>query len=425
MLRRLIIIIEDDWGPRAGTLLRRSLRWFIADGVFGGSSDAIVNAFLSLYLLALGATRAQIGLLASFSNFTMPLVMFPGAALAERATEYKKFVLRALILSKSTLFFLALLPFFLIGRAVVPVGIGLAVLRVLAAHFANPAWTAFVGKLVPLEWRGRYFASRNILIGLASIAVTLVAGALVDLFGKPGGYQVAFGLAGILGLLSAYSFSRIEEPQVARKNVHGISVAAALKDAGRIAGFLPFCILSGLWNFSVQVAGPFFPVYMVEGLRAGGTLVGLTSSLATLASIPGQRIFGRQADERGALWVQRLTSFLIPFVPWLWAIAPGVWFIMPVELFSGFVWAGFNLAAFNLLLEFTPQEGRPIYVALYQVIVGVGMSIGPMVGGVLVDALGYRGLFVLSGVLRAITAILFVLFLRRGSTRGQRGGEKG
>ncbi len=412
MFRRLIAFIEDDWGPHAGTLLRRSLRWFLADGVFGGSSDAVVNAFLSIYLLALGATRTQIGFMASLSNLTMLLVMMPGAALAERAREYKGFVLKALILNKSTLFLLALLPLLPLDRYVVSIGIGLAILRTLLGHFANPAWTAFVGKLVPLQWRGRYFASRNILIALASMMVTLVTGSLVDLFGKPYGYQVAFGLAGVLGMLSAYSFSRIEEPSIAHERTHS-SAVKALKDIGKVEGFLPFCILSGLWNFSVQVAGPFFPVYMVEGFRAGGALVGLISSLVTLASIPGQRIFGRQSDERGALWVHRLNAFLIPFVPWLWALAPTVWFVIPVELFSGFVWAGFNLATFNLLLEFTPQENRPMYVAFYHAAVGLGMTVGPMLGGILVDNLGYRGLFWLSGALRAITAILFALFLRR------------
>lgn len=414
MLRRIVAFIEDDWGPHVGTLARRSLRWFLADGVFGGSSDAIVNAFQSIYLLALGATRAQIGLLASLSNLTMPLAMFPGAALAERSLEYKRFILKALALSKSTLFFLALLPFLPLNKHVISLGIAFATLRVLASHFANPAWTAFVGKLVPLQWRGRYFASRNILIGMASILVTLAAGALIDLFGKPGGYQVVFGLAGTLGFFSVYSFSRIEEPPLAREKTHGMSILKGIKMAREVPGFLPFCILSALWNFSVQIAGPFFPVYMVEGFKASGTIIGLISSLATLASIPGQRVFGRQADERGALWVQRLTSFLIPLVPWLWALAPGVWFIMPVELFSGFVWAGFNLATFNLLLEFTPQEGRPVYVALYQVLVGIGMTAGPMVGGILVNIIGYRALFWISGTLRTLTAVLFVYSFRKG-----------
>ncbi|MCS7286431.1 MAG: MFS transporter [Anaerolineae bacterium] len=415
MLKRLIALVEDDWGPHVGSLLRRSLRWFLADGVFGGASDAIVNAFQALYFLALGATRPQIGLLASLSNLTMPLAMFPGAALAERSVEYKRFILKALIFSKSTLFLLALLPFIPFSGYAISFGIGIATLRVFASHFANPAWTALVGKLVPLQWRGRYFASRNILIGLASVLVTLLAGGLIDLLGSPGGYQVVFGLAGILGLLSAYSFARIEEPLMAQRRTQNLSTKAVLKFTGRIPGFLPFCILSGLWNFSVHLAAPFFPVYMVEGFKAGGTLIGLTSSLAILASIPGQRIFGRQADERGALWVQRLTSLVIPFIPWLWALAPGVWFIIPVELFSGFIWAGFNLAVFNLLLELTPEEGRPVHVALYQVISGLGMTIGPVIGGLLANALGYKALFWISGALRVLIAILFIHFLREGS----------
>jgi len=415
MLKRLIAFIEDDWGPQAGTLARRSLRWFLADGMFGGASDAIVNAFLSLYLLALGATRAQIGLLASLSNLMRPLVMFPGAALAEGAREYKGFILKNLILNRLVLFLLAILPFLALVREAISLAIGLVVIRVLIGHFVDPAWTAFVAKLVPLKWRGRYFASRNILIASASILVTLLAGALIDLFSKPVGYQVVFVLAGLLGLLSAYSFSRIEEPSLAQNRRQSLNALGIFKTAREVPGLLSFCIFSGLWNFSVQIAGPFFPLYMVEVLKAGGTIVGLTSSLAILASIPGQRIFGYQADARGALWVHRLTSFLIPFVPWLWAFAPTVWFILPVELFSGFVWAGFNLVSFNLLLEFTPQEGRPLYVAFYQVIVGLGMTIGPMLGGIVASEIGYKALFLLSGALRAFTAVLFVLFLRETS----------
>jgi hypothetical protein len=41
------------------------------------------------------------------------------------------------------------------------------------------------------------------------------------------------------------------------------------------AEFLPFCILSGLWNFSVMVAGPFSPIYVVEGLKTEKQLLGL------------------------------------------------------------------------------------------------------------------------------------------------------
>ena len=67
---------------------------------------------------------------------------------------------------------------------------------------------------------------------------------------------------------------------------------------------------------------------------------------------------------------------------------------------GGFCWAGYNLAAFNLILEITPDEGRTTYVGIYNTMAGLASSIGPLIGGFLADSVGLPIVIVISGILR-------------------------
>jgi hypothetical protein len=50
----------------------------------------------------------------------------------------------------------------------------------------------------------------------------------------------------------------------------------------------------------------------------------------------------------------------------MWVFYTDPWQVGINNLFGGFLWAGFNLANFNLLLQVTPSVGRARAVALYQ-----------------------------------------------------------
>ena len=74
------------------------------------------------------------------------------------------------------------------------------------------------------------------------------------------------------------------------------------------------------------------------------------------------------------------------------------------------MWAGFNLANFNLLLQVTPNTGRARAVALYQTGVFASAFLGPLVGGYLADNFSFHLIFILSGVGRFLALAFFFLF---------------
>lgn len=413
-----LLLAGGRWTAQLPVSLRRSLRWLVVDGLFVNISDPILATYQSVYLLALGASRAEIGLLSSLSSLSMPVAMVPAGRLTARSERYKGLVTLSSLLGRLFVIGFVLLPFFQARNLVIFLGIGFAVLRTFLLQFLLPAWTAMVANLVPSRWRGRYFSTRNILTGIASFVTLLLVGFAIDRFSEPiTGYQIAFALSLLAGLAASYAFWRIDEPEPPRApepEQEPIGLWTRLRGD---SSFLIFCGISTFWSFVVNISSPFFFVFLADEVGASAAMLGLASAVSTLAAIPAQRLFGTLTDRKGAAWVRRLTGFIIPISPALWTFMQRPWHSFPLQVIGGFAWAGYNLAAFNLLLEMTPEEGRPSFVAFFQAITGLGMAVGAAFGGALADRFGYTPVFLVSAGGRLFATLVFAWNLARGSKR--------
>jgi MFS family permease len=157
-----------------------------------------------------------------------------------------------------------------------------------------------------------------------------------------------------------------------------------------------------------MVAAPFFSVYLVRTLYGTPTQIGILAAFYSVGNILGQRLWGRLNDRHGAAWVMRLTGLLIPVAPMAWSVAPGPWWLAPVEFTSGFMWAGYLLANFNLLLGLAPESQRERFVAVYQTVVFGAAFVGPLIGGLLADAIAIPNLMRVSAAGRMLAALVFV-----------------
>lgn len=400
------------WTMQLGPRARRSLRWLVWDGTFANISESILGAYQSIYLMALGATRADIGLLSALANLALPVAMVPGSKLATKAQQLKSVVLLPALMTRLLLLGLIALPFlFPVGPTLIAAAIVLVVGRALLSNLIVPAWTTMISDIVPAQWRGRYFSTRNILMGGGGFLALLAVGQLIDRVAGIGGYQLALGLALLAGLGSVYAFSRIEappRPDAVNSEAATLPLRQLLKGQGR---FVAYCAVAAVWNLTVQISGPFFNVFLAEEIHASASVIALATAASMLASLPGQRVFGLLSDRKGSAWVQRLTGFWIPVVPALWGFIGQPWQAFPLQLFSGFMWAGYNLAAFNLLLELTPDALRPRLVAVYQALVGIGMAVGAALGGWIAQDFGYRPVFWVSGIGRLLAAAVFSMLI--------------
>jgi MFS family permease len=408
----------DQQAPQPLTIRQvGNLRHFWLDGIFAASSESFYLAFIPLFALAYGATNQQVGWITAIGNLAGAAALFPGARLMEKTGNRKAIVLwSGGGVARLMLLLLACIPLFSLPPHVAIIAITLLNgVRAFAANFGNPAWTAMVADIVPEFMRGRYFSVRNLTMGLATLVFSVTAGWLIRTGNQWQvnpylGYQLSFMLAFLLGLASTYQFARLREPHSSRHNEH-VRQTGSLRDAIRSSpGYLGFLISGFVWNFALQVAAPFFNVYLVTQLGANAGTVGLFASISSLSAMVGQLLFGKVLERRGAVFLQLVTGFPISLLPVMWIFYTEAWQAGVNNLFGGFLWAGFSLANFNLLLQVTPDVGRARAVALYQTGVFASAFLGPLVGGFLADTVSFQSIFLLSGAGR-LTAMLIFLAL--------------
>ncbi len=412
-----ILITGGDWALALPQESRRNLYRYWFDGLFAAVSDTIPINYLSLYLLAVGASGAQVGWFSALSSLAAAVCLLPGALIVERFGHRKEFtVVFGGLLARMMLMAMALAPLGGTGQGLVWGVIVMGILRSAVGNLAYPAWMSITGDIIPIEGRGRYFGSRNFVMGIASMVMTYLVGEFITRVGSPQGYQITLVLSFVGGMVSTYFFWRIRDPQ-AGQPVHSamaISLAGVWKDLRAAPIFLAFCLVSALWNFSLNIAGPFFNVYMAQNLGFTAAMIGLTSVATSVTRLFAMPKLGELADRWGPGRVQLFSMFLIPLLPLTWVFISQLWQVVALNAVGGVFWGMFELASFNFLLLLTPDAQRARYAAIYQVVVTVALAGGAALGSTLISSTwGYTAVFLTSAAGRVSAAILFWNLMRK------------
>jgi MFS family permease len=129
-----------------------------------------------------------------------------------------------------------------------------------------------------------------------------------------------------------------------------------------------------------------------------------------MANLAFMTFWGKRTDKAGNMKVLKVTSVLVPLVPLLWIGSHQLYYLIPVQILSGFAWAGFNLASANFVYDASPSKHRMQYIAVFNATNGSAICFGGLLGGYLAlclpSLLGYQllTLFLVSGLLRGLVA---------------------
>ncbi len=376
------------------------MRTIALDGMFGSASDNFAIPFVPLFALILGATKTEIGLLAALQASAGYLLQLPLAAITGRVWQRKYWYLLSGVLGRGLWLPVALLPFYASGGWAIRLCIILLTLRALAGALGVPPWTALVADVVPRRVRGGFFARRNVLIVGAQTVATLTAGWIIRCWPSTTGYQILFATALGLGLIAAAVFARLQEPEAPSQPAGLKAHVYALASLKKNDLFIAFALSSAVWMLGESMPIPFFPVYFVDKLGGPAYMWAIVTSVANLVMLFGQRYWGLLVDRFGAHRIMVIAGVGAALVPLQWWLVPHWRFIFLVNIFSGFMWAGYMLGSFNLLLEVTPRAHRAAYVALFNGIVGVAATVAPLAGGIIADKYSIRLVLLLASLLR-------------------------
>ncbi len=396
----------------------KALRTSVSEGAAAGFSTSIGETYITPYALALKASALYIGVLSAISGLISPLAQLLGSNLMEKHSR-KKIVLLFAILQALTWIPIAILGyFFWKGMSSQATIILLIIGYGLFAAFGgvgHPPWFSWMGDLVPENKRGSYFGKRNKAIGAVSIAAVLIGAFLLDAFKTSGfiflGFAILFGLAFTFRTISYFLLKKQFAPPLHLSKDYYFSLWDFLK---RFDNFGKFAVYHALFNFALMIASPFFAVYMLEELHFSYTLfmiVSISSSVFYLIFMP---LIGKFSDHYGNRKLFALSCILFSLNPLLWIfIKKPLFLILIPQLISGLANAAFIIGVTNFTYDAVRPERRGLCTAYFNILAGVGIFIGSLLGGILLKYLHtsiapFVVVFALSALLRFAISFLIV-----------------
>lgn len=176
-------------------------------------------------------------------------------------------------------------------------------------------------------------------------------------------------------------------------------------------------------GFSLR--SPFLPFY-IEDLGAGSLesqalWAGIINAGGALVMAISAPVWGIVADRYGRKPMVLRAMFAGSITIGLMSLATSPWHLLILRFIEGGV-TGTVTASMTLVASTTPKERMGFGLGMMQMAVFSGGSVGPLLGGILADQIGYRPTFVVAGSMLFIGGLIVLTQVREHFTRTAHGG---
>jgi MFS family permease len=423
----------------------REVRAAVRNAVAATVAGTLVQPYVKKLAIELGATDLQLGYLSSWPNLVSIVAVLGVAGMVARSKEKSKVTGQIVLAGRFAALGAAAVPY-------LPETLRVWALIIFWVLFSVPASAAgapvqsLIAEIFGPNERGRVLARRQSAATVAGSSVGLLSGWILDQYlAYPLGYQIMFCLSFLAALVEVYYLWQLREPvwqaptAAASGGAAVAEVAAsqgpsaaegAPERAGRFAAylkvfrhrpFLLFLICSLPFHFTWQMAWPLFDRYQISYLGANNTWVQIINLANSSGAFFVYPIWQRLAERYGNQLMLGVATLFLGLAPFLTALATGPATLAAINLFLGIGVSGVVLLLMNTMLDVSPSEDRPIYLAVHTALVAVTGTIAPLVGALLMSVLPIRLGLMLCTLFRLTTGCSFFLLSWREKRRKEQG----
>ncbi len=376
------------------------LRMMAVEGMTSlGFTSITTSGLLAAFALALGANNFQIGILAAIP-FIMQLIQIPTIWLVEKIRLRKAIAVSFWLVAQLLWFPMALIPVFMEtpGAAAISALLILMAIRSVFLAITNCAWNSWIRDLVPQNILGRFF-SRRLTFSTGAAAVFGIGAAFFvqywngqaspdnAIFGYT--YVLLFG-ALFLGMLSPVFMTLMPEPLMQQSMGERTSLWEIITMPFHDRNFRQLMKFLFSLNFALNMAVPFFAVYMLERIGLPlPTVIGL-SVLSQFFNILFLRVWGPLADRFSNKSVLSICAslYLLVILGWAFTSMPDRYFftiplLIILHIFAGVAAAGVTLTVGTIGYKLAVQAPSVSYLAGASLATNLGAGLGPILGGFL------------------------------------------
>jgi len=166
---------------------------------------------------------------------------------------------------------------------------------------------------------------------------------------------------------------------------------------------------------------PFLPLHIeqnmgIESQDKVAMWAGLIFAANFLTAFIFSPIWGKLADKYGRKVMLLRSGFGMAIVISLMGLAQNVYQLLALRLLNGMI-SGFNPAAIALVATSAPKEKVGYALGTLRSGAVAGAIIGPLLGGFFADIVGYRHIFVYTGVIIFVSAMIVLTFVKEEFTK--------
>jgi MFS family permease len=253
---------------------------------------------------------------------------------------------------------------------------------------AGVSWTSWIQEWVPERIRGKYFGSRNRVLGLVTVAFILATGEVFSRYGESMlAFQIILGVTSGLRLLSVYLMTHIYTPwSQPEKMIHEGSLGR-FQLLLQNKPFKTYLVFAAVLAFCFSLTGPFAPLFMTRHLSFPVSQQTTLLVIASLFSAFTMPIWGKLCDRYGCRPVIIGTGTLWMIQNYLWVIlTPSLtWLLYPMWAWGGALSGGVILGGFNLVLKLTPNQMKSTGISLHLAATSIAAAIAPVLAGWLIS----------------------------------------
>src|SRR5262250_589824 len=367
--------------------------------IFDGICTAAMNAFfagpfLAAFALALGASHWEIGLISAVVFLSMPMQLV-GLYAVDRWKRRRGLIIFCALTARLLWILIASSPFFPAKTSVRFLLIVLVCSGLIAA-IPGPAWHSLVRSLVPVDSLGQVFSKRLAWGTVIGLTLTLAGGFFVDAWPNFTGrspleaYSALFVIGILFGLIGVRAITHLPEPPMEGERSESLRALMwlPLRDAGfrSLLGFIAF------WNFSINLATPFFVVFMLERLLLPMRAVTAFIVLQQLVFVLSIRIWGLLSDRYSNKAVLLTTVPLATAAVAAWSFttlpernALSIPLLIAIQIAIGFSLSAIPLSITNLALKQSPPGLTHAYMMTADLVGAPSGAIAPLIGGWMMD----------------------------------------
>ncbi len=374
--------------------IESGLSYVTKDGLFTEAMVAFTGGtFLVAMAMQMGASNLQIGLLAAMPTLAN-IFQLLSIRLVQKYNNRRGISVICSFFARFPLLIVGVLPFLFPAGTTVTVLICLLFFHYMFGSISGASWNSWMKDLVPQEKMGHYFSYRARLMQIMNVVLSILTALSIDYIRsaypqyEAVAYPVMFLAGGIMGMLGVWMLSLTPEPQSHLQSGH---IFKLIRKPLQDKNFRKLLLFNSSWAFSLNLATPFFSVYLLKTLDIGlSTIIGL-GILSQLSSIAFVRIWGNYADRYSNKTVIRICAPVYIACIAGWSLVGNhvltIPFLMLIHVVSGITIGGINLSITNIGLKLASKDEAIVYIAARNMVNAFIPALAPILGGVLADFL--------------------------------------